>query len=346
VAAKYAYPYGSSPFDNEDFSHIDLPRLIRFLGDNRVLLTFYENFSKNPRHVGFAELKTLLRNAIDQRTELMMDVDEGIETLNHLLLTNGFRYMLPKFTFFHREEHDIDLLVSTADFSGVIGLLQSEGYKITSIQSPWKVTLAKWVEGKRKAAHVHSRIHWYTWDPFEFVPSGNLWRRAQAIDLGHQVNVLIPCAEDCILILAAHAMIENREITLSDVFQLDGIVRRFPAVDWQETADLADKRGWCYDLLTFLRIVNQMTYSLYGKLIAPDAFFSYAEKKIPSEERLLRGLASRTTAFSVPWHYAYSQRGLSFVNVFLRNYKSAAIPKIARGFAHRTAYELRRDKGE
>ncbi len=319
--------------------------MIGVLSDNKVLMTFYDYLSRSPQQDSSLKLGMLLRDKIHERQELMIDVDSDTKKLDNLFRANDLRYLLPKFTFFHREQHDIDVLVSAADFGEVVKMLQSERYKVTSVQSAWKVTLAKWVEGRRNSVHVHSRLHWYTWDPFEFVPSGNLWRRARTINLDDHVKLLIPCAEDCILVLAAHAMVENREVSLSDVFQLDGIVRKFPEVNWLETVDIAFKRGWCFDLVAFLKMVNYVSLSLYGTRIAPETFFSYAEKKIPSEERLFRRLA-RTTTFSIPWSYPYTQRGLSFVNVFLKNYKSLAVLKIARGFAHRTAYELRRDKGE
>lgn len=320
--------------------------MINVLSDNKVLLTFYDNLSKNPSQNTLSELKRLLRNAIDNERRLMMDVNSEIKKLDPLFKTNGFKYLLPKFTFFRREQSDIDVLVPPEDFDSVLKLLQSRGYKVTSVQSPWKVTLAKWIENRRTAVHVHSRLHWYPWDPLEFVPSGNLWQRAQTISLDDSVKVLIPCAEDSILILAAHAMFEDRGISLSDVFQLDGIVLRFREINWREIADIAYENGWCSDLLAFLENVNYLSYSLYGKTLVPEEFFSHIEKKIPLGEKLLRKLAGKMNGLSIPWRYPFRQAVLSFVNVALKKYGSGAILRIPDGLVYRSVYQFKSSRGD
>jgi SAM-dependent methyltransferase len=60
VAAKYAYPYESTTFDHEDFASTDSFRTIRVISENKFLLTFYENLSKNPRREGLRRLRRSL----------------------------------------------------------------------------------------------------------------------------------------------------------------------------------------------------------------------------------------------------------------------------------------------
>jgi putative nucleotidyltransferase-like protein len=345
VAAKYAYPYESHAFDSSEFIKLDFTTMLKVLSDNKVLLTFYENVSKELGLEVPSRLRTVLFDALDKGRMLIIDMDSKIRELDSLLKKNNLRYLLPKYTFFHREQNDIDILVPEEDFHRILKLLQSQGFRATSIQSPWKVTLARWVDNRRNSVHVHSRLHWYPWDPLEFVPSEDLWQGAQAISLVDSTKVLIPSAEDCVLVLAAHAMFENHSISLADVFQLSGIVREFGGIKWSEIADKAYAHGWSSDLLVFLESANYLSLHFYRQSLVPKAIFSYVEKKTRSAERVVRRLVGKTNASTIPYRYPFAQASFSFVKVVLRKYGSSAIFKIPNGFVHRTVYQINRARG-
>ncbi len=320
TAAKYSYPYANVKFDNNAFLSTDYSKIVDILSRNNVLLTCYRNLSKSLQYGALLELKRSIEKRIDKERLLIVDVKQKIEEADELLKACGIRYLLPKFTFFYREHNDIDVLVSLEDFDLTLESLKSRGYVTTSIQSPWKVTTAKWMEGRRSSIHVHSKLHWYPWDPLEPVPNEKLWERTILIDFDNSLKVSIPCPEDSILILAAHAIFEDRQISLSDVFQLEGILRKFPKIKWHEIIDIAYNHGWCADLFTFLRIVNHLSFSLYGKILVPESFFSYANKRMSPLERIVRKLAGTMDLSSIPCNYPLPQAGISFVHVVFKRY--------------------------
>ncbi len=318
----------------------DYSKIPNILSRNKVLLTCYRNLSKTCQYGALLELKKSIEKKIDKKRHLIIDIEQKIEELDRLLKMHGIRYLLPKYTFFYREHNDIDVLVSLEDFDPTLESLKSENYSITSVQSPWKVTTAKWIKGRRSSIHVHSKLHWYHWDPLEHVPSEKLWQRAILISC-NSLKVPILCPEDSILVSAAHAIFENHGISLSDIFQVDGILRRFGHLKWNEIVEIAFCKGWCFDLLVFLSVVNYSSFLLYGRTLVPKSFFLHAQKKIPPLERIMRKLAGNVDLSEIPCHYPYPQLVISFIQAISKGYGSNMISKVMDGLVQRTIYQLK-----
>ena len=345
TAAKYSYPYANVKFDNSTLLNNDYSQVLDILFRNQVLLTCHRNLSKTSQYGSLLELQRSIEEKINKERILIIDVKQKLEEMDRLFEVYGIRYLLPKFTFFYREHHDIDVLVSLEDFNLTLGSLKSNGYVITSIQSPWKVTTAKWMGGRRSSIHVHSRLHWYPWDPLELVPSSKLWERTIPFDF-NSLKLSVPCPEDGILVLAAHAIFENHQISLSDVFQLEGILREFHEIKWREIIDIAFEHGWCADLCTFLKVVNCLSISLYGKILVPESIFSYAEKRISSLERVVRKLAGNIDLSSIPCVYPFPQVGISFMHVVFKRYGLNTVAKLIDGFVYFAIYQLKSPHGD
>lgn len=319
---------------------------MNILSRNKVLLTCHKNLSKTIQYRALLELKRFIEKEIDKKRELIIDVDQKIRDVNELLEAYGIRYLLPKFTFFCREHNDIDILVSPKDFGLALKSLKSENYVITSIQSPWKVTTAKWIEGRRSSIHVHCKLHWYHWD-LEHVPSEKFWERSILID-DDSSKVPILCPEDNILVSAAHAVFENHEVSLSDVFQITGILRRFPNPNWHEIIDISFENGWFFDLFIFLSVVNYLSFSLYKKTLVPESFFSCAKGKTSSLDRIVRKLAGNMDLSSIPCNYPYPQVCVSFVYVVSKRYgaNTRTLSKVIDEVVYRTVLELKSLHGD
>jgi len=346
AAAKCSYPYTDVEFNNNVFVNTDYFRILNILSRNKVLLTCYRNLSKTFQRGDLLELKRAIEKEIDKERRLIIDVGEKIREVNELLEAYGIRYLLPKFTFFCREHDDIDILVSLEDFNLTLESLKSENYVITSIQSPWKVTTAKWIEGRRSSIHVHCKLHWYHRD-LEHVPSEKLWKRSILIDDdSSKVPILSP--EDSILVSAAHAIFENHEVSLSDIFQITGILRRFQNPNWNEVVDIAFDNGWCFDLFIFLSAVNYLSFSLYRKTLVPESFFFYAKKRMSRSDRIIRKLAGNVDLSSIPCNYPYPQVCVSFVHVVFKRYgvNASALSKVIDEFVYRAVFELKSLHGD
>jgi hypothetical protein len=282
-----------------------------------------------------------IEKEIDRQRDLIIDVDQTIENLKQLLGTYGIRYLLPKFAFFCREHNDIDILVPMGDFNLTLRSLRHESYVISSVQSPWKVTTVKWIGGRRSSVHVHCKLHWYHWD-LEPVPSEEFWRR---LTLSHDDSSGVPilCPEHSILVTAAHAIFENHEVSLSDIFQITGILHRFRDPNWHEIADIAFDNGWCFDLFIFLSVVNYLSSSLYRETLVPESFFVYAKKRMSSVDKTVRKLAGNINLSSIPCNYPYSQVCFSFLHVVSKRYgvNIRALSKMIDEAVYRIVFELK-----
>lgn len=337
MAARCSYPYEEMVLDAKDLLGVDYAEILDILSRNKVLLTCYRNLSET-RHGcnAISELEMLILKTIEKRKELLIDVRSKIMDLNELLKVHGVEFLLPKYTFFSREHNDIDVLVHPENFALTLELLNADGHLPTSVQSPWKVTMTKWKKGRRSAVHVHAKMHWQ----FEFIQTEKLWKRSIFVVLSDSVKSRVPCAEDSILLMAAHAMFENRKISLSDVFQFEGILQKFPDINWNEIVDIACENGWCSDLLVFLQTVNRLSYFLYSKILVPGKFFSYARKKISLFERNIRRLAAslqRTDFFCVPYSYPLIQEGISLAKIGFRKHGFFAKFKVLRSLVNYVA---------
>ena len=312
-------PYAEEAFYPEETLKVDPVKILDLLIANKILLTCYENISRFPsRYDQFKSLSILIKKTLDDKRRLMIDIDQKIMDLNELLSENqGIQYLLPKYTYFHREHNDIDVLVNPMDFKLTLELLNSHNYVPTSVQGPWKVTMAKWINGRRSAIHVHAKLHWH----FEFIPTEELWKRSILIDFHDSIKLRVLCGEDAILVIIAHALFENRRILLSDLFQLTGVLRKFPDINWNQIFDRSHIHGWSSDLLFFLEFTNYLSFFLNSKILIPRDFFTYARENISPFDQNLRKLVTILTNknfCNIPYVYSNLQSGITISKMTLR----------------------------
>jgi hypothetical protein len=336
--AKYSYPY-STPTCSEDASNFDSAKLLKQISKNKVLLATYENLCKaNCEHENLVKLKELINQYLREKSYFILDFPATLKReVDEPFKENKISYMLPKYSIFTREQNDMDVLVSPKNFGAAQKLLLSRGYRVASVQEQgWKITFTKWVDNRRCDVHLHGKLIW----SLEFIPTELLRAKAVQIKVNPELTVSAPCAEHAVLVVAMHALYENRSVALSDVFQLEGILRRTPNVDWHSVVDLAKHFGWCIDLYTFFLIINYISKSLYNKQLVAESTLLYAKKQIPAVDKIVRNacLVGQENCFrNLPFEYPPRiQHAYSFARVAVTEFGIYSVPKIvgwAKSFA-------------
>jgi hypothetical protein len=94
--------------------------------------------------------------------------------------------------------------------------------------------------------HLHGSI---SWNGVIYLEPRQVWERHQTT-LVDGLTIPIPSPEDELLIMAAHAMFENKYITLHELIYLRWLTSQ--ALDWDYITDTAQARFWLDALLFFL----------------------------------------------------------------------------------------------
>ncbi|MBN1618219.1 nucleotidyltransferase family protein [Candidatus Dojkabacteria bacterium] len=344
MIALLSNPYEEVAFDSKDFLGVDINQILNLLEKNKISLTCYENILRFPqRYNQFNPLFMLIKKTLNDNKRLIINVDQKIMELNELFKKYDIEFLLPKYTYFHREHNDIDVLVLPEEFELTLKILKSHDYVPTSVQSRWKVTTTKWIDGRRSAIHVHSILHWQ----FEFIQSENIRERSILIDFNDSVKLRVPCGEDSILITAAHAIFENKKISLSDLFQLIGILRKFPAVNWYQIFDISYKNGWSSDLLFFLEQINYLSFFINSTILIPKDFFIYGRKRISIFDRIVTKLVTTLTKrefCNVPYVYSNFQSRISIIRLVFQKPRFFSISRFLYGLVKNKIHGIKQNK--
>lgn len=190
---------------------------------------------------------------------------------------------------------NVDVLVPRNRTLEARRILMSMGYVwLRNIDEEQKWLFRKFHAGRSVSAiHVHG---WVGWDVEFHGPS--VWDGARQAPDDHQVTV--PSREDALLINAAHALYENKEIRLYDLEKIRAQWQH--DLDWDYIESSARKRGWLDGLYTALLISQKLERGLYGSCSAPTEVV----------KRWKRGLRS----YPVQWRYWKSLRSREFAMPF------------------------------
>ncbi|MBN1245752.1 nucleotidyltransferase family protein [Candidatus Bathyarchaeota archaeon] len=327
LAAKYAYPFEKIEFDIKDFANIKQDKLLNILSQNGVLLTFQKNLSTQySENRSIRQIVVLIDQIIFKRRHLIADFNQ--ELLDHTDLFNKCfrRYSIPKFSFFYREQGDIDVLVPEEDFKLTLNFLETEGYTKV-VEECCKATMAKW-EGKRIITiDVYSIL---AWQPFylELISTEEVLSNSVRISLDDQISVPVPNGEYCILVLAVHTLFGGRKVALSDIFQLIGITRSFPEINWHKITSIADDGGWSQDLLFLFLTVNQYSKTFYGKKVITSDVIDLILDKISILQKPVRYLSPKVNFREIPYQDSRLQTILSSFRVALKKYGALGLQRL------------------
>lgn len=156
---------------------------------------------------------------------------------------------------------NLDVLIKPECKHKAITVLQKLGYvRLVNLEEPFKFFFRKFNMGREICTiHLHERVGW---GGIPFLDDNSLWKRCRRSAKDSLLK--IPSVEDGLLITAAHAFFENREVKLADLVI---ILRYFEEydVDWDYMESIAKKRGWLYGLYTTLMVCAHLARELYER---------------------------------------------------------------------------------
>lgn len=117
--------------------------------------------------------------------------------------------------------------------------------------------------------HLHRQI---SWNGVTYINLNNVWQRHQYRTISHHnIKIPVPSPEDELLIIAAHALFENKYITLCDLAHLNWIFNQ--DLDWDYAERAAREYNWTHGFLKFV--------STALLLLKTMGFDFYIEPKLP-----------------------------------------------------------------
>jgi thymidylate kinase len=230
---------------------------------NRYPLLSLESTAAEHPHLAHSEtwsdaLKEDRRSLEEQRYEFVQVKrawsDAGIASV--LFKSGG---IAPSFPY---TSDNVDVLVPRNRTMEARQILLAVGYVwLRNIDEEQKWLFRKFREGRSVSAiHVHG---WVGWD-VEFHERA-IWDGVrQSTD---DPEVMVPSREDALLINAAHALYENKEIRLYD---LEKIRAQWCAgLDWEYIEGIARRRGWLDGLYFALLVCQKLERDLFGHSTVP-----------------------------------------------------------------------------
>jgi len=139
-----------------------------------------------------------------------------------------------------------------------LGFLQYPN--LADIREPYKEMYYHSKHGKTDKTypklHLHRSI---SWNGVVYIDPYQVWSRRRIWQVGN-VDIPIPSPEDELLIMAAHAIFENKYITLSELIYLSLLTES--KLNWDYIVETAHHRFWFDALRVFLSIACSLGNSL------------------------------------------------------------------------------------
>jgi hypothetical protein len=152
-------------------------------------------------------------------------------------------------------DSNLDLVTSEPDrLPDYLAILHELGYwryrNLADLREPMKQTYAAPSVGLK--LHLHTAV---SWNGVVYLPLAQVWaRRRSWASVGGPV--WIPAAEDELLIMAAHALFENKLVSLHELLYWYHLV--ITDLDWDYVVATARQCGWERGLTYFMAIMTQL----------------------------------------------------------------------------------------
>jgi hypothetical protein len=182
--------------------------------------------------------------------------------------TDAVRDIIPRFTDaglplmaiksflpFPYVDSNLDLLTGLPDhLNEYVRLLQQLGYKrvwnLADVREPMKQTYQ--TPDVRLRLHLHTAV---SWNGIIYLPFDQVWqRRCSWKTEGGQI--WISSVEDELLIMAAHALFENKLVSLHEVLYWYRLVTA--GLDWKYIMEIAQCYGWHRGILQFTAVMSHL----------------------------------------------------------------------------------------
>ncbi len=198
---------------------------------------------------------------------------------------------------------NLDILVPRKRLNDARRILVELGYVwLHNIDETQKFLFRKFHAGRSVSAiHVHT---WVGWD-VEFHEEA-IWDGVR--QSGDDADVMVPSAEDAVLVNVSHALYENKEIRLYDLAKVRSQWGR--GLHWDYVEGVARRRGWLDGLYFGLLLCAKMERAIYGYNTIPSSVrrrWHNGLKRFPLQWSYWRKIRKQALDLPFPVSFAMSK---------------------------------------
>lgn len=158
---------------------------------------------------------------------------------------------------------NLDLVTARPiDKSKYIAELKSLGYNrkwnLADLREPMKETYQS--ANRILTLHIHTAI---SWNGVIYLPLSQIWERRRLFEMVGG-SVWIPSPEDELLIMAAHALFENKTVSMHELVYSWHLISS--GLDWEYICKVVMEWGWHYGFVRFMCVINDLSALLGNPL--------------------------------------------------------------------------------
>ncbi len=208
---------------------------------------------------------------------------------------------------------NLDILVPRNRLDDARRILVELGYVwLHNIDETQKFLFRKFHAGRSVSAiHVHT---WVGWD-VEFHEDA-IWDGVR--QSGDDADVMVPSAEDAVLVNVSHALYENKEIRLYDLEKVRS--QWGGGLHWEYVEGVARRRGWLDGLYFGLLVCAKLERAIYGYNTVPSNVrrrWHEGLKRYPLQWRYWRKV--RKQEFDLPFPVSFAMSKVLYYKKILRD---------------------------
>ena len=233
---------------------------------------------------------------------------------------------------------NLDILVPRNRLDEARRILVGLGYVwLRNIDETQKFLFRKFRAGSSVSAiHVHT---WVGWD-VEFHEEA-IWDGVR--QSGDDADVMVPSAEDAVLVNVSHALYENKEIRLYDLEKVRSQWRG--GLHWEYVEGVARRRGWLDGLYFGLLVCAKLERAIYGyNTVSANVRRRWRDglKRYPLQWRYWRKV--RKQEFDLPFRVSFAMSKALYYKKILRD-SHDAIGKRLLNLVHTLAWGVKQKSG-
>ncbi|MCH7808995.1 MAG: nucleotidyltransferase family protein [Chloroflexi bacterium] len=233
---------------------------------------------------------------------------------------------------------NLDILVPRNRLDEARRILVGLGYVwLRNIDETQKFLFRKFRAGSSVSAiHVHT---WVGWD-VEFHEEA-IWDGVR--QSGDDADVMVPSAEDAVLVNVSHALYENKEIRLYDLEKVRSQWRG--GLHWEYVEGVARRRGWLDGLYFGLLVCAKLERAIYGYNTVPANVrrrWHVGLKRYPLQWRYWRKV--RKQEFDLPFRVSFAMSKALYYKKILRD-SHDAIGQRLLNLVHTLAWGVKQKSG-
>ncbi len=233
---------------------------------------------------------------------------------------------------------NLDILVPRSRLEDARRILAELGYVwLRNIDETQKFLFRKFHAGRSVSAiHVHT---WVGWD-VEFHEKA-IWDGVrQSRD---DAEVMVPSAEDAVLVNVSHALYENKEIRLYDLEKVRS--QWGGGLHWEYVEGVARRRGWLDGLFFGLLVCAKLERAIYGYNTVPGNVrrrWHEGLKRYPLQWRYWRKVRKRE--FELPFRVSFAMSKALYYKKILRDSHDSAGRRLSN-LVHTLAWGVKQKSG-